>query len=101
MRTAQTIVYALCWKLSPPFLLPDMCFDVLVYLTKMGCLLFGSKDHPQILRTVVLKSNVKGMTVNQVSDEVIFTGLIEMQELDVVDQSVPRGEKIPSNKNIK
>ena len=68
-----------------PLLHADMVFDVFVHLTKMGCLLFGSIDHPKIHRTVVLKSNVKGMTVNQVSDEVIFTELIEMQELDAVD----------------
>jgi hypothetical protein len=27
-------------------------------------------------------SNLTGMTVSQVTDEVLFTGLIEMQELD-------------------
>ncbi|MEC8185223.1 MAG: hypothetical protein VX208_09055, partial [SAR324 cluster bacterium] len=38
--------------------------------------------HPDIKRTLVSMSNRTGMTVSQVADEVLFTGLIEMQELD-------------------
>ena len=38
--------------------------------------------HPDIKRTLVAISKRTGMTVSQVADEVLFTGLIEMQELD-------------------
>ena len=37
--------------------------------------------HPDIKRTLVTMSERTGMTVSQVSDEVLYTGLIEMQEL--------------------
>ena len=38
--------------------------------------------HPDIKRTLVAMSKRTGMTVSQVADEVLYTGLIEMQELD-------------------
>ena len=38
--------------------------------------------HPDIKRTLVSISERTGMTVSQVTDEVLYTGLIEMQELD-------------------
>ena len=38
--------------------------------------------HPDIKRTLVSMSNRTVMTVSQVADEVLYTGLIEMQELD-------------------
>ena len=38
--------------------------------------------HPDIKRTLVAISKRTGMMVNQVTDKVLFTGLIEMQELD-------------------
>ena len=38
--------------------------------------------HPDIKRTLVSISKRTGMTVNQVADEVLYTGLVEMQELD-------------------
>ena len=38
--------------------------------------------HPDIKRTLVSMSKRTGMTVNQVTDEVLFTRLNEMQELD-------------------
>ena len=37
--------------------------------------------HPDIKRTLVAISKRTGMTVSQVTDEVLYTGLIEMQEL--------------------
>ena len=37
--------------------------------------------HPDIKRTLVSMSKRTGMTVSQVADEVLYTGLIEMQEL--------------------
>ena len=38
--------------------------------------------HPDIKRTLVTISERTGMTVSQVADEVLYTGLIEMQEMD-------------------
>ena len=38
--------------------------------------------HPDIKRTLVSMSKRTGMSVSQVADEVLFKGLIEMQELD-------------------
>ncbi len=38
------------------------------------------KSH--IKRTFVTMSERTGMTVSQVTDEVLYTGLLEMQELD-------------------
>ena len=37
--------------------------------------------HPDIKRTLVAMSERTGMTVSQVTDEVLYAGLIEMQEL--------------------
>ena len=37
--------------------------------------------HPDIKRTLVVMSERTGMTVSQVTDEVLYTGLIEIQEL--------------------
>ena len=38
--------------------------------------------HPDIKRTLVAMSKRTGMTVSQVADEVLYNGLLEMQELD-------------------
>jgi len=38
--------------------------------------------HPDIKRTLVAISKRTGMSVSQVTDEVLYTGLIKMQELD-------------------
>ena len=38
--------------------------------------------HPDIKKTLVSMSERTGMTVSQVTDEVLYTGLIEMQEMD-------------------
>ena len=37
--------------------------------------------HPDIKKTLVSMSERTGMTVSQVTDEVLYTGLLEMQEL--------------------
>ena len=37
--------------------------------------------HPDIKRTLVAMSERTGMSVSQVADEVLYTGLVEMQEL--------------------
>ena len=38
--------------------------------------------HPDIKRTLVAMSKRTGMSVSQVTDEVLYAGLIGMQELD-------------------
>ena len=38
--------------------------------------------HPDIKKTLVSMSERNGMSVSQVIDEVLYTGLIEMQEMD-------------------
>ena len=38
--------------------------------------------HPDIKRTLVTISERTGMSVSQVTDEVLYAGLIEMQEMD-------------------
>ena len=37
--------------------------------------------HPDLKRTLVAMSERTGMTVSQVTDEGLYTGLVEMQEL--------------------
>ena len=37
--------------------------------------------HPDIKRTLVAISERTGMSVSQVTDEVLYAGLVEMQEL--------------------
>ena len=44
--------------------------------------LLSATIHPDIKRTLVSMSERTGMTVSQVTDEVLYTGLIEMHELD-------------------
>jgi len=41
--------------------------------------------HPDIKRILVTISERTGMSVSQVTDEVLYTGLIEMQELEELD----------------
>ena len=38
--------------------------------------------HPDIKRILVTISERTGMSVSQVTDEVLYTGLVEMQEMD-------------------
>ena len=40
--------------------------------------------HPDIKKTLVSMSERTGMNVSQVTDEVLYTGLIEMQEMDEI-----------------
>ena len=41
--------------------------------------------HPDIKKTLVSISERTGMSVSQVTDEVLYTGLVEMQELEELD----------------
>ena len=42
--------------------------------------------HPDIKRTLVAMSECTGLTVSQVADEVLYTGLLEMQELPDISE---------------
>ena len=37
--------------------------------------------HPDLRRTLVAMSERTGLSISQVTDEVLYTGLVEMQEL--------------------
>jgi len=37
--------------------------------------------HPDLKRTLVAMSECTGLSISQVTDEVLYTGLVEMQEL--------------------
>ena len=41
--------------------------------------------HPDIKKTLVSMSERTGMSVSQVTDEVLYAGLVEMQELDELE----------------
>ena len=41
--------------------------------------------HPDIKKTLVAMSERTGMTVSQVTDEVLYKGLIGMQEMDELE----------------
>jgi len=43
------------------------------------------QPYPDLKRTLVAMSERTGMSVSQVTDEVLYTGLIEMQELEELD----------------
>ena len=43
--------------------------------------ILSATAHPDIKRTLVTISERTGMSVSQVTDEVLYTGLIQMQEL--------------------
>ena len=38
--------------------------------------------HPDLKRSLVAMSERTGLSISQVTDEVLYTGLVEMQELD-------------------
>ena len=42
--------------------------------------------HPDIKKTLVSMSERTGLSVSQVTDEVLYTGLIEMQEMDELEE---------------
>ena len=41
--------------------------------------------HPDIKRTLVAMSERTGMSVSQVTDEALYTGLVEMYEMEELD----------------
>ena len=44
-------------------------------------LVLSATIHPDIKKTLVSMSERTGLSISQVTDEVLYTGLIEMQEL--------------------
>jgi hypothetical protein len=42
--------------------------------------------HPDIKKTLVSISERTGMTISQVTDEVLYTGLVEMYELEELEE---------------
>jgi hypothetical protein len=41
--------------------------------------------HPKIKRTLVAMSERTGLSISQVADEVLYTGLVGMQEMDELE----------------
>jgi len=41
--------------------------------------------HPDLKRTIVAISERTGMSVSQVTDELLYTGLVEMYEMEELD----------------
>jgi len=41
---------------------------------------------PDLKRTLVAMSERTGLSISQVTDEVLYTGLIEMQEMDELEE---------------
>ena len=42
--------------------------------------------HPDLKRTLVTMSERTGLSVSQVTDEVLYKGLVEMQEVDELEE---------------
>ena len=42
--------------------------------------------HPDLKRTLVAMSERTGLSVSQVTDEVLYTGLVDMQELEELEE---------------
>ena len=49
------------------------------------CLVLSVTIHPDIKRTLNAISDRTGLTLSQVTDEVLYTGLIEMQEMEELE----------------
>ena len=46
----------------------------------------SSTIHPDLKRTLVAMSERTGLSSSQVTDEVLYTGLVEMQELSELEE---------------
>ena len=49
-------------------------------------LVLSASIHPDIKRTLNAISDRTGLTLSQVTDEVLYTGLIEMQEMEELEE---------------
>ena len=54
---------------------------MVVHPVLLKCFILG-RDYSYIMQNLVSMSKCTGLSVSQVEDEVLYTGLIEMQELD-------------------
>ena len=59
------------------------CFFILTVVEKRPVL--SATIHPDLKRTLKAMSERTGMSISQVTDEVLYTGLVEMQELEELD----------------
>ena len=50
------------------------------------CPVLSATIHPDIKRTLNAISDRTGLTLSQVTDEVLYTGLIEMQEMEELEE---------------
>ena len=62
---------------------------LLIYVCKseaaLGVHIVFYHPGPDLKRTLVAMSERKGMSISQVTDEVLYTGLIQMQEMDELE----------------
>ena len=65
-----------------PFNALSSCYRFSVHLVASRLPVLSATIHPDIKRTLVAMSERTGMTVSQVTDEVLYSGLIDLQELD-------------------
>jgi len=49
-------------------------------------LVLSATIHPDIKKTLVSMSDRTGLSISQVTDEVLYTGLVEMQQLPELDE---------------
>ena len=59
---------------------PYRCLSALI------CHVLSATIHPDLKLTLVAMSDRTGMSASQVTDEVLYTGLVEMQELPELDE---------------
>jgi hypothetical protein len=50
-------------------------------ITSFGKSKLSATIHPNLKRTFVAMSELTGLSIYQVTDEVLYTGLVELQEL--------------------
>ena len=58
---------------------PYRCLSALI------CHVLSATIHPDLKRTLVTISERTGMSVSQVTDEVLYKGLVGMQEMDELE----------------
>ena len=51
------------------------------FLSALICYVLSATIHPNLKLTLVAMSDRTGMSVSQVTDEVLYAGLVEMHEL--------------------
>ena len=56
-------------------------YNFLLWSNMMACPVLNATIHPDIKRTLVAMSERTGLSISQVTDDVLYAGLVEMQEL--------------------